>query len=172
MIRESGKNRAGANFMQAGIRMFRGCRAGDEQTVRETVDFANAPPVYRARPGHGGVSGGAVKKPDGDLSSPSGFARDFLIMLFPDKGAYFETASRTLPINNRVHDLPLLRSGLAEVDAGRFNALMPHQVGKKSNVISHFQHASAYGNASSLNCYAARSNLETSNRTGAYSAEK
>lgn len=41
-----------------------------------------------------------------------------------------------LPINNIVYDFTLFRGGLAEVNAGGLNALMPHKIGKKRYIIT------------------------------------
>lgn len=42
----------------------------------------------------------------------------------------------SLPINNSVHNLSLFRGGLAEIDASSLNTLMPHKIGKESNIIT------------------------------------
>lgn len=46
-----------------------------------------------------------------------------------------------LPGNNLIYDGPLFSCGFAQINSGRFNAFMPHQIGEKSDVITAFQKA-------------------------------
>ncbi len=40
-----------------------------------------------------------------------------------------------LPCNDLIHDSLLFACGLTKIDTGSLNALMPHKIGKQSNVI-------------------------------------
>ena len=46
-----------------------------------------------------------------------------------------------LPIYDLINDSPLLGRSFAEINAGSFNAFMPHKVGEESNVIAALQEA-------------------------------
>lgn len=52
-----------------------------------------------------------------------------------------ERYAHCLPINNSVYYLTLLSGGLAEIDAGSFNAFVSHKVSKESNIVTAFQKA-------------------------------
>ena len=46
-----------------------------------------------------------------------------------------------LPVYDLINDGSLLGRGFAEVNAGSFNAFVPHKVGEESNVIAALQEA-------------------------------
>ena len=46
-----------------------------------------------------------------------------------------------LPIYDIIDDSSLLGRGFSEINAGSFNAFMPHKVGEESNVIAALQEA-------------------------------
>ena len=55
--------------------------------------------------------------------------------------AHIVMRRQDLPIDYSVNDLSLFSCSFSQIDAGRFDALMPHEIGKKGNVVALFQKA-------------------------------
>ena len=56
-----------------------------------------------------------------------------ILQILRDGGTYF------LPVNNFVYDFTLLCSSLSQIDSCGFNALMPHKISQKRDIIAPLQ---------------------------------